>query len=155
MPDTKHCGRCDTIKAIEAFSWKYESRGVRHTYCRECMRAYMRQHYLRNKDIYIRRAMIHNRWYAQEFTRKIWEYLQEHPCVDCGESDPLVLEFDHRDRKLKRIEVSRLRVMGSWRRIMEEIVKCDVRCANCHRRRTAHQFGWRKALLQSEGTTRS
>jgi hypothetical protein len=23
-----------------------------------------------------------------------------------------------------------------------KIGKCDVRCANCHRRRTAHQLGW-------------
>jgi hypothetical protein len=32
-----------------------------------------------------------------------------------------------------------------WSRVLLEIEKCDVRCANCHRRRTAQQYGWRKA----------
>jgi hypothetical protein len=58
-----------------------------------------------------------------------------------------VLEFDHHDRATKREDVSRLMAYSSWRRIEAEIAKCDVRCANCHRRRTAHQLGWRKAAL--------
>jgi hypothetical protein len=64
--ETKHCGRCDTTKEMEAFSWKYESRGVRHLYCRECMRAYMREHYLRNKEIYKRRARLNNGRYIRK-----------------------------------------------------------------------------------------
>jgi hypothetical protein len=64
--------------------------------------------------------------------------------VDCGESDIIVLEFDHRDPSNKRAKISG--ILGSWRwdAIMTEIEKCDVRCANDHRRRTAVQFGWFK-----------
>jgi hypothetical protein len=64
-------------------------------------------------------------------------YLVGHPCVDCGESDPVVLEFDHvRGTKVAAIS-SFVRNMASMNRILAEIAKCDVRCANCHRRRTA------------------
>ena len=63
-------------------------------------------------------------------------YLLAHPCVDCGETDPVVLEFDH-VRGAKKREVT---AMG-WRRcaiktIQAEIDKCEVRCANCHKRAT-------------------
>ena len=58
-------------------------------------------------------------------------------CVDCGERDPIVLDFDHR-RGQKRLRVSSMRAQG-WPlvTIVEEIKKCEVRCANCHRRRHA------------------
>jgi hypothetical protein len=73
--------------------------------------------------------------------RFLWDYLLQHPCVDCGEADPVVLDFDH-VRGVKRKEVSKL-VTASTKTLLEEIAKCDVRCANCHRRRTAIQLGHR------------
>lgn len=73
---------------------------------------------------------------------KVWEYLSLHPCIDCSEADPIVLEFDH-VRGEKVMEISDMLSKGfGWGRISEEIVKCEVRCANCHRRRTAIQQGW-------------
>ena len=74
--------------------------------------------------------------------RRLLEYLLEHPCVDCGETDHVVLEFDHlRD---KAYNVSRLLLGYSWSRILEEIKKCEVVCCNCHRRRTfSRQGAWR------------
>jgi len=86
---------------------------------------------------------------------RLWErnrdyvlgYLASHPCVDCGESDPVVLEFDH-VRAPRRAHLSTM-IRDEWgiERIAAEIAKCDVRCANCHRRRTARQFGWHKAVI--------
>lgn len=61
-------------------------------------------------------------------------------CQDCGEVDPVVLEFDHRDDKI--MDVSTMIGSRSWSVIQAEIAKCDVVCANCHRRRTAKRFGW-------------
>lgn len=66
----------------------------------------------------------------------ITEYLTHHPCVDCGEPDPIVLEFDHvRGAKLFNLGDA-VRLGYGIARIDEEINKCDVRCANCHRRVT-------------------
>ncbi len=72
----------------------------------------------------------------------IAQYLSTHPCVDCGEADPVVLEFDHRDPNTKRAEVGRLINTSTVAIVQAEIDKCDVRCGNCHRIRTATQFGW-------------
>ena len=66
----------------------------------------------------------------------VGEYLQTHPCTDCGESDPMVLDFDHRNPEEKHKTISQIMAVGLGIHILEkEINKCDVRCANCHRRR--------------------
>lgn len=74
----------------------------------------------------------------------ILDYLRSHACVDCGETDPIVLEFDH-VRGEKRFRVSAM--MVSWLsidRMIEEISKCDIRCANCHRRKHSQDQFWYK-----------
>lgn len=71
----------------------------------------------------------------------IWNYKLGHPCATCGEADPIVLEFDHRDRKQKLFAISRMR-FRTIEKLKAEIAKCDVRCANCHRRRTFIQRGY-------------
>lgn len=60
-------------------------------------------------------------------------YLSKKSCIDCGNSDIRVLEFDH-VRGNKLYEVSYM-ITKSYRlsKIEEEISKCDIRCANCHR----------------------
>lgn len=64
-------------------------------------------------------------------------YLMQHPCVDCGEPDTRVLEFDHVDPASKSSKVSRMVADGRLIRLIEqEVAKCEVRCANCHRRRS-------------------
>jgi hypothetical protein len=81
-----------------------------------------------------------------ETARFVWGYLIEHPCVDCSERDPLVLEFDH-VRGIKRMAIANMIREGYGLRMVKlEIAKCEVRCANCHRRRTASQLGWHRWL---------
>jgi hypothetical protein len=77
---------------------------------------------------------------------KAVEYLENHPCVDCGETNPVVLDFDH-VKGQKSFNIGRA-ISGShrsWQKIMDEISKCEIRCANCHRKKTAIQFGWYKS----------
>ena len=65
------------------------------------------------------------------------EYLSTHPCVDCGETDIVVLEFDHLGKDKKLDDVAHMIPRGySLDKIKKEIAKCEVVCCNCHRRRT-------------------
>ncbi len=87
--------------------------------------------------------------HRQRNFHRVIEYLREHPCVDCGESDLVVLDFDHLPGADKHFDVARA-VTGStraWGTIKAEIDKCEVVCANCHRRRTAKRASHRKHLL--------
>jgi L-lysine 2,3-aminomutase len=70
--------------------------------------------------------------------RRMVDYLREHPCVDCGEDDIVVLEFDHLRDKSANVSAIMLQ-KNEWRRVLEEMAKCEVVCANCHRRRTARR----------------
>lgn len=73
------------------------------------------------------------------------DFFADHPCVDCGETDPLVLEFDHLRDKCFNIGTG-LRTY-TWHAIVDEIAKCEVVCANCHRRRTARTLGFARAAV--------
>lgn len=67
-------------------------------------------------------------------------YLKVNPCIDCGESDPAVLDFDHVG--VKRAGVVQLAYREhSVASLEREIAECEVRCANCHRLRTIVQQG--------------
>ena len=111
------------------------------------MRAYAQEHYKRNKARYASANWARGRSVRGEVSLLTDEYLRTHSCVDCGEADPLVLEFDHRDSEGKLETIAFLRARGSRDELLAEIEKCDVRCSNCHQRRTAKQFGWTKLLV--------
>ena len=78
----------------------------------------------------------------------VFNFLLDHPCVDCKETDPIVLQFDHvRGNKEANISwmISRASPINT---IVDEIKKCVVRCANCHTRRTARRYKWFKQINQ-------
>ncbi|MDL9981045.1 hypothetical protein [Microbacterium candidum] len=79
------------------------------------------------------------------------EYLRAHPCVDCGNRDLRVLDFDHRPGSGKSADVMRL-VAGGYGipRLLDEIAKCDVRCRNCHAIVTLERGGenWRSRAMR-------
>jgi hypothetical protein len=102
----KCCTRCGKLKELSAYTFKDLAKRVLHSYCRECHAQWNRGHYERNKAKYIANARRHRAVYRAEALRCLVEYLRSHPCVDCGETDLLVLEFDHRDSSKKRLEVS-------------------------------------------------
>jgi hypothetical protein len=63
----------------------------------------------------------------------VQEYKAAHPCADCGEADPVVLEFDHLPQFQKLCEPVRAKTLA---KAQAEVEKCEVVCANCHARRT-------------------
>jgi transcription elongation factor Elf1 len=144
---SRQCTGCGIAKPLEDFSYRDRSRGLRRARCRSCMRAYAREHYIRNKARYATADWERKRSSRRDLSREIDDYLRMHACADCGETNPVVLEFDHRDGVSKLETIAFLRVRGTREDLMTEIGKCDVRCSNCHQRRTAKQFGWTKLLV--------
>ncbi len=141
-------GPCGRDLPEEDFHWRSKSKGLRISQCRLCTSDKSKSHYTKNKGMYLRKA---KKWDVKNRTEnieKLVAYLKLHPCVDCGEEDPLVLTFDH-VRGEKRDSISRMTQRNgcSWDTVLLEIAKCVVRCANCHMRRTALQFGWHKRSL--------
>lgn len=110
----------------------------------EARRAYGRDHYSANKPVYKARAVVHSTAEKAAVQAFLRDYLADHPCIDCGEADPIVLEFDHRDGVEKRFHLGAAGTRKmSLRSVQAEVAKCDVRCANCHRRKTYRERGLR------------
>lgn len=145
LGDLRLCGMCHELKPMQDFAFKNLRTGLRQWHCRSCHARYRHKHYTDHKGDYVQRAIVQVERKRELNRDNVVEYLRLHPCVDCGETDIVVLEFDHRERADKVGAVGDLALTRSWPAVREEIEKCDVRCANCHRRRTAAQFGWARA----------
>jgi len=143
---SKSCSVCRQSKPIAEFNVRRASGDGRQSLCRECNRAKARRYYERNRERHVRVIMARKARQRLTSIDAIEEYLWSHPCVDCGESDLRVLDFDHRPGSKKTAEVMRLVQDGySVKRVMAEVANCDVRCRNCHARVTYERSGasWR------------
>jgi hypothetical protein len=146
----RRCGRCGEEKSPDEFAWRRKALGQRDNYCRSCRTAYKHEHYARNKQRYIDSARRRTERIVIERTVYLVSFFREHPCVDCGEGDPIVLEFDH--LREKRVGIGKGMRERPWKDVLAEIEKCDVVCANCHRRRTSHRGGFIRSVVLA-GTT--
>jgi len=147
----KTCRTCEIEKPLSAFNKNRHKKDGLQTECRECSKERSREYYEKNKEKQIKQIYAAKVKRIEENKRFIFDYLNTHACVDCGESDPRVLEFDH--QRNKEYNVSFLLNTGySRQRIEKEINKCEVRCANCHRRKTAIDFGWYTQKFFEENT---
>jgi hypothetical protein len=143
--DTKRCAKCEQLLDVGCFS--QQRSGQVASYCKPCTQVYCRAHYARNAEAHNKRRYQNSKRYKIRNRAYTIDYLKAHPCVDCGEADILVLEFDHIDPSTKKYAMSDLSRRGkSLGELKREIDKCEVRCIKCHRRRTARQFGWRKGI---------
>lgn len=131
------CTKCNKKRKESDFAWKNKSKGIKHKSCKECAKKASSDHYAKNKTYYIKKASRFRKKNQEENRSKLKDYLSKHHCIDCGESDPVVLQFDHvRGNKSENISTM-FRQNAPWKHIEKEIHKCDVRCANCHARKTA------------------
>ena len=136
MAKQKRCPKCDKVRAASHFYRNRASKDGLQSYCKDCSKTSRRPKSKRRTS----RGYTEGR--RVEASKRLFAYLKKHPCVDCGEDDIVVLEFDH-VRGKKEETVTKLVHNGrSWKRILQEIRKCDVRCANCHRRKTAERGSW-------------
>ena len=132
-------------KNFEDFAFKNKAENILHAWCKSCHKEYKDEHYATNKKDYIVRVGQYKKRKKIEIYKALEEYVKKFPCVDCGERDYIVLQFDH-VRGTKTAGISEMISSGwPWEKILKELEKCQVRCANCHVRRTAVQFGWYKS----------
>ena len=134
-PGYKICTKCDKEKPLSQYSKKRE--GKLHSWCKGCVSENSKAHYQANKTNYMKRNTARKEA-ARDY---VYNYLLTHPCVDCGEKDLVVLEFDHQGNK--EYNIHRMIPSGATpQALQKEIDKCEVVCANCHRKRTARSQNW-------------
>jgi hypothetical protein len=91
----KKCSRCGLIKILDNFYKNKNHRDGLSSYCKECNALYVHERYEITKEEHKHTVRKRANRVKEELRVKMMEYLSVHPCVDCGEGDPIVLEFDH------------------------------------------------------------
>lgn len=131
----KICTACGVLKARE----EYYKKGDRiHSKCIPCHKAYYASEY-RNKParrVTVRKAQTKYRKNTVSFIRELKDNKE---CMDCKLTYPhYVLDFDHRPDEQKLVNISSIASRKNWTKdkVLAEIAKCDLVCANCHRIRT-------------------
>ena len=130
------CRVCKIEKETDNFSWS--KTGIqRSTRCKECQNTLSKKHYEKCTKKYLERDRASRKKYFDETNIKLYNYLLEHPCVQCNESEPLFLDFDHVVGETKFANISAMtRSRITWEKIEKEIEKCQVLCVKCHRIKT-------------------
>lgn len=124
----KTCPKCEENKPVNEFLVKDKKTGRLNSYCKSCHRVYSKVHYRLNKKKYIQR-----RKQTRDKYKKRWQaYKNTLSCSECGENRPGTLDFHHIENKDHEL-ANMVARQYSWNKLMEEIAKCIVLCANCHR----------------------
>ncbi len=124
----KTCTRCNISKPESEYHKK--SNQKLHSHCKDCHKKYVSDHYNRNKQYYLDKAVV-ARNKKLEWYHAIKSKLQ---CETCGENHPATLDFHHTDPSKKDFDVASATLRFSKEKIIEEIQKCKILCANCHRK---------------------
>ncbi|PYT02835.1 MAG: hypothetical protein DMF65_05540, partial [Acidobacteria bacterium] len=104
MKQTKFCPTCSTLKNVADFNGDRARPDGLQSQCRECKRLVQKNWYAKNKARHVANVARRRRAAEMEIIKRLLEYLHHHPCVDCGETNPVLLEFDHvRGRKLNSV----------------------------------------------------
>lgn len=129
---SKRCPKCGEDRDLTQWSKNSSKKDGLQTNCKICVKYSNAEYYKRTPSKNEKRAL---RAKIQGPILKgiIRNHLNKNPCIDCGNDDIRVLEFDH-VRGKKKYNISRMISGGhSEKTLLEEIEKCEVRCANCHR----------------------
>lgn len=136
---TKRCSACGVVKSLIDFHRDRSRRDGLQNRCKVCNIALNKRWYRDHPQVRRERMDDYNRRRRTDGQARLLEYLKAHPCVDCGEPDPVVLDFDHLRDKVANVSTM-VAAKRPWSVILAEIEKCEVRCANCHRRATAERL---------------
>ena len=127
----KQCSKCGEEKELEGYSFKNKAKGWRRSSCKQCSRIAFRKFYKENKEYY----SLKNKKYREQYRNWLNEIKLGLSCVECGESHVATLDFHHKAGSKKDFNIARSRSLGQDKTVtLNEIKKCVVLCANCHRK---------------------
>jgi hypothetical protein len=109
------------------------------------MKEYHKKYYEENREMLLEKNRQHVKQHREKYTQYqrqkrldrsewLWELKCGLICVKCGEDHPACFDFHHIDPKMKDGLISKMIKRASMERVISEIEKCDVLCANCHRK---------------------
>jgi hypothetical protein len=139
----KVCKRCGKEKPLTDFRKKTKAADGLQPWCRECFAEYERLRYQNGDNL---RKKQNDKKRIERNKEYVKEYLQTHPCSDCGDTDWWALDFDHLEQSNKSNTISMMIAWNGLDKIKEEIAKCQVLCVKCHRKRTITQCGWWRTI---------
>lgn len=128
-PEFKICTRCKIKKSRSEFNHRSSSRDGLSSQCSNCNKDHLKNHYEKNTEYYF----IKNKKRKSSLRETMNEFKLKHGCSRCGFNEhPAALDFHHRSDK--EFNISAMANRGaSLKRIVKELEKCDILCANCHR----------------------
>lgn len=141
----KLCPLCHLTKPRDDFNKHAGRKDGLQSACRICQKQRDRNYYTSHHAAARTQRVAYRKARIEEGHQLLRDHLASHPCVDCGNSDIRVLDFDH-VRGKKRREVTRLINGGCTSSVLQqEVDKCDVRCKNCHAIKTIERIDkcWR------------
>ena len=94
-------------------------------------RQYVRDHYARHPDRVKAKVRARNIRIAGEMRTWVAEFKASRGCAHCGMGNPLCLQFHHCDGE-KEADIAKVLARWSKTRLLSEIEKCVILCANCH-----------------------
>ena len=137
------CTVCKLSKPEEDFYWQYKSKGIRSKNCKKCSNHFTKKWYWNNRERCLQKKKEWSKKRKLAIKQYLYEYMSKHPCIACKENDPVVLEFHHKNKQEKEYTVANMAISSfNLERIKKEVAKCEVLCANCHRRQTAKDENW-------------
>lgn len=134
----KVCSWCKLEKPEEDFAFRNKSEGIRRAQCKSCIKEWDKNYWASGKKVETSRQARRRR--REENEDYLWEVFNLNSCLDCGNSNPLVLTFDHLTDK--KCNISSMIRDYSLDKIKQEIDKCEIVCHNCHSIRTSTRAGW-------------
>jgi hypothetical protein len=132
----KRCSKCGTTKPLAAFH-RHRDRG-HQAWCKACRKLYDSAYHRRTRTLRLEQK---RRWQAA-FRGWYISLKEGKPCADCGSVlPPAVMQWDHLPGTDKTAELGRLWRTYCKQRVLDEIAKCELVCANCHALRTLRRRG--------------
>lgn len=127
------CRTCKLELDPSKFSVRNDTKSLT-TACQSCEKKRKRKYYDLNKSICIERANVKKKE-TRHLMKDLIKRTKDVPCQDCGVKYPsYVMDFDHIHDKIKMI--NDFVRNAACNQLVEELKKCEVVCANCHRQRT-------------------